>query len=1319
MNAKRLQGLFLALFCVLCALPAIGQTGRFTGQVTDSSGAAIPAANIQIINQETLVKRETVSDASGNYSLAFLPAAAYQVIVQAGSFNTFIGEGVALGVDQTVVYNIQLTVGSTSTEVNVEGGGATEINTQNAEVGGTVTSVEIATLALNGRNFTQLVTMTPGVSNQSQQDEALVGPVGQAKYSFNGGRTEYNSFEIDGSDVLNLSIYPTAAPLIVNPSLDSLQEIKVLTSNYGAQYGRTASGVVLATTKSGSSTFHGNLYEFFRNEFFNARNYFDPPGHAPLYRRNDFGGTIGGPITIPNFYNTNKSKSFFFFSEEARIEKTPTDYRVAAPDANELVGNFAEFCPPNNGAPSSSYPYCPNGYTGTAASGTPAAFKLSNGDANMYAILGHGLIPMANSRTGCSSSISLCYVKSVSPETDWREELFRIDHDINANNRLSLRYIHDAWHSTVLSPQWGYLGSANTYPTVQNTFTGPGLNALVSLSSAITPSLLNSFVFSYTDSKITLADVGGQGSDLARPAQLDAATCNPAYLNGCGIGSYYKNGYGGKIPGFTISGVGSDLGGGNILLDTGYMPWEHTSPTYNFTDNVTKTLGKHNLQAGTQVIWLQRNQTNSAVGVATGDVQGLINFENTTNNTIGGLLGGDFISSYQQDSAQGRFHQQAWIGEPYVQDDWKVTRRLTINAGLRVSLFGNFYDRGLSLYNWVPSAFNYSVATESYVDPSFGFLQSYQTGQPVPRATSSLDPRIGNGLVHCGYNGVPASCMAPHLWNPAPRVGFAYDITGRGTSSLRAGYGLFYEHGTPYEANSGSLEANPPAVTSVEEYNVPGANGTQLIAGSGPGAVLFPLGAAAFPISVTSIPQTTHWAYAQQWNLNYQQQLPHSVVVTIGYVGSRGTHLTAERQLNQLLPVPSALNPYALHQPFLPADCVSSVINGVQLYTNNLALACASAGSRTGGANYPLPPSSTRVFAPGLDKIASVEPIASSSYHSFQFLGRRTKGPLTLDLAYTYSHSLDDSSDRTEVPVDGLNIQANKASSSFDQRHLLQVSYIYRLPLFPVLRGFRDRLTADPTGAAAPIGGSSAPPTPGVPAAISPDPNSKGSSSSFGDRMAHLLLDHWDLSGLTLVQSGSPFSVYNSGKPNEPNNPNVPNPNNSPNSVSALDNAGVGNGLSPLYESYPDLVGKAKSGIHAAQRAGGNNPLSFGPLLLNPAAFAAPRGLTFGDAGRNVLNNPHRTNFDVSLLKHISLPHEADLEFRAEAFNVFNHTQFRIYDPSQGNTPSNTVSCYAGANAQYSAAGGGGTNCYSGSSFLHPYDAHRARTGQLGLKLSF
>jgi hypothetical protein len=284
---------------------------------------------------------------------------------------------------------------------------------------------------------------------------------------------------------------------------------------------------------------------------------------------------------------------------------------------------------------------------------------------------------------------------------------------------------------------------------------------------------------------------------------------------------------------------------------------------------------------------------------------------------------------------------------------------------------------------------------------------------------------------------------------------------------------------------------------------------------------------------------------------------------------------------------------------------------------------------------------------------------------------------MTLGVAYTYSHSIDDASDRSDATfVNSFDIASNRASSNFDQRHLLHISYILDVPVLHALDSVFHFADDDPTNRAAAHSGSFA-----------------------GSPTAKAILNGWQLSGLTLFESGIPFTVVNNGTPT---------------GLSTLDNAGVANGVGS--GSYPDL-----SGLSAKSRvaAGGQNGKSFGPLLLNPAAFIAPRGLTFGNAGRNVLDNPNRWNWDLALLKQTPIGEHIHAEFRVESFNLFNNTQFRIYDPSLGTQAQNTVSCYGGSASYYSAAGGDGTDCLTGGSFLHPVDAHRPRTLQLALKFSF
>jgi len=329
--------------------------------VTDPQNAAITNAEVHVFNLDSSAQAYTKTDGSGNYVVPYLTAGRYRVEVGAPGFNTVVSDNLVLAVGQAHILNVQLGVASAQSTVNVNAGSdVTQVNTQSSEISGTITGKEVSGLQLNGRNFTQLIALTPGVSNQTQQDEARVGLRGSVSYSVNGGRTEYNSFLVDGSETLNAGINKDHTSLMVTPSIDAIQEIKVLTSNYGAMYPSTGNGTTIVTTKSGSDELHGNFYEFLRNEALNAKGYFDVTNGAPLYRRNDFGGTIGGPVVIPHLYD-GRGKTHFFFSEEARIEKDPYPFRQAVPSIAERSGDFTNVCPAITSGlvDRTKYPDCP------------------------------------------------------------------------------------------------------------------------------------------------------------------------------------------------------------------------------------------------------------------------------------------------------------------------------------------------------------------------------------------------------------------------------------------------------------------------------------------------------------------------------------------------------------------------------------------------------------------------------------------------------------------------------------------------------------------------------------------------------------------------------------------------------------------------------------------------------------------------------------------------------------------------------------------------------------------------------------------------
>ncbi len=258
------------------------------------------------------------TNTSGEYLVAALPAATYSVTVTAKGFEKYLENNIVLAAAEKRRVDVTLTVGAVAEQVTVEGGGAPTVETQSSEVSNTIDSKQVSQLALNGRNFTQLINLTPGVSDQTGQDEGVVGVFGNAAYSVNGGRTEYNNWEIDGG--MNMDD-GSATSLNVYPNVDAIQEFEVLTSSYGAQYGKSGGATVEVVTKSGTKDFHGDAFYFGRNDFFNARSFFD--ADRPVYKKHDFGYTIGGPVFIPHHYNSDRSKTFFFFSEEWRREKNP------------------------------------------------------------------------------------------------------------------------------------------------------------------------------------------------------------------------------------------------------------------------------------------------------------------------------------------------------------------------------------------------------------------------------------------------------------------------------------------------------------------------------------------------------------------------------------------------------------------------------------------------------------------------------------------------------------------------------------------------------------------------------------------------------------------------------------------------------------------------------------------------------------------------------------------------------------------------------------------------------------------------------------
>jgi Carboxypeptidase regulatory-like domain len=1181
----------LALLLIIPVIASAQNTASISGTVMDKSGAAVVGAQVILTSTGGNLTHTSETNSDGAYVFSALSSGTYDIVVTAKGFQRFTVKGVVVDVADKKRVDASLTVGSVTEEIVVTGESIAQVDTTSAEIGSTITGRQINELMLNGRNFTQLVTLSAGVVSQTNQDEGTVGVNGSVAYAMNGGRTEYNNWELDGGDNMDNGSNGT---LNVYPNPEAIAEFKVLTSNYGAQYGRNGSGTIEVETKSGTNAWHGSGFFYGRNEMFNARSWEEganPTAPKAPYNKYDWGYTIGGPVYIPNHYNADKKKTFFFWSQEWRKESNPSSFNVQVPSAAERAGNFSDLCPDFTG----SFQDCPkNPATGNYFPSN----TIPTGSISPNAQYFLNVIPTQTGSLTDGGGYP-AYVQTVSLPTSWREQLIRLDHNFTENERLTVRYIHDSWQTTTATPLWG---NGTSFDNVHTSFKGPGTSFVVRLASTFTPTLLNEFVASYTADHIDLAAIG--------PYQLPSGFSMPGLFN---------NGFFGKLPSFniangaayqTINSNGSSYGGFNF--DSGYFPWKNANPTYTYRDNMTKILGKHTLLLGAYLAAVQKNQENSLY------TQGILTFNNSstvsTGNAFADLLMGN-ISNYQQSNQQIIFYDRYKILEPYVQDDWRVTQRLTLNLGLRLSFFGRYQERYNQEYGFDPSLYVRSNAPViDYTGNVTGSAGAFINPVTAPNVANS----IFNGYIQCGVSPAPTGCYKNKLMNPAPRVGFAYDPKGDGKMAIRGGYGIFFEHTNGNEANAESLQQGASPLVLIS--NQPNISGYGNVGGAG----LY------FPINPWSIPNQVQWPYVMQWNLSVQKELPFNIVTSVAYVGSKGTHLTDQRDLNQLQPINQSTNPFQAGQAIAAdgSDCNFNVNPSTGLPTS----ASLANGKAVPTADLPnlwvACQNSATPYRPyyGYGGINRLENGANSVYHALQITAQRTVGQVTFSTAYTYSHSLDDSSDRYDSGfLNSYNLRGSWASSNFDQRHSFSVSYVWAMPFF----------------------------------------------KNVDSKAARAVLSGWQVSGITVAQTGTPFNIING--------------------TSYADSAGLGNSLANAG-SRPDLVGNA----HAV---GQTQTAQTGPLYLNPAAFAVPQGLTYGTLGRNVFNYPGRLNFDMGLFKRFQINERSAFEFRWENYNTFNHTQFN----SIGNSMDTTNP---------------GDN--SGSSgFLHLNGAHAPRRMQLGLRFYF
>jgi hypothetical protein len=846
--------ILLLVFGLLSAGLAQDISGTIGGTVLDPSGGAVPNAKVTVTNTDrNQVLRTITTGPDESYSAPFLPVGTYSVGVEAAGFRAQKREGIKLNVNDQLTINLSLEVGSVTEQVSVQAA-PVQVELGTPASSGLIEETQVRELSIPTRNYEQLVALMPGVT-ASQTDQLYIGnslPSGAASvmpFSINGQRNSANNWTIDGADNVDRGSNLT---LLNYPSIDAITEFKVLRSLYTADSGRAGGAQINVVTKSGTTQFHGDTYEFVRNDAFAANNWINnanrlnlgPDGKArvPPLRYNDFGYTLGGPVYIPRHYNKERNRTFFFWSQEFRRVITYTTLAGTVPTASEKQGVF-------------SVPVCVQ-LAGNACAQT--ATQISNISPIASAYLKDIFSKVPDPTTGNN----LFY--PVGAIFNHRQELIRIDHNFNEKFSVWGRYLHD---NIPTREPGGIFGTANIPNMATTSSNSPGRSVVVHALNTISPALLNEVGYNYT-----------YGAYLSTPIGLTAKTNAPdvqvqlPFPNALGV-----------IP--ALSFLGNTAG---AVIGVG--PYKDYNRNHTAFDNLTWIKGRHTMKFGFSLNRYQKTENSP-----NGNNYGTFAFANTGapagtstyKQTFANFLLGN-VATYTQASEDITPDVRAWQWEAYAQDDFRVNSRLTVYVGLRYSYFGQPIDAKNELTNFDPATYN--AANAPQIDTATGNLVP-GTGKPLTGFPGPFP--LWTGLILNGVNSPYGDKVADdNHRNFAPRVGFAWDPFGTGRTAVRAGYGIYYDSplfGT-YEQN---ILINPPFVYSITISNTTLQN---------PAGGATSTSVSTVPLQLRGTPLPNLTPYSQQWSFDLQRQITPSTLVDAGYYGSKGTHLLGIIDLNEAYP---------------------------------------------------------------------------------------------------------------------------------------------------------------------------------------------------------------------------------------------------------------------------------------------------------------------------------------------------------------------------------------------------------------------------------